>query len=76
MKTYAEHNGILPQTRKMLIPSFTLQSDTLITPLLLFYLQLGLVCSKLHRFVEYALKKCVNSFVQSQWPQEDRITRM
>ena len=30
-----------------------------------FYLQLGLVCPKIHRFVEYTPKKCFNSFVQS-----------
>ena len=65
MKTYAEAEGILSQPRKMLISSFTLQNGTLITPLLLFYLQLGLVCTKIHRFVEYTPKKCFNSFVQS-----------
>ena len=49
----------------MLISSFTLKNGTLITPLQLFYLQLGLVCTKVHRFVEYTPKKCFNSFVQS-----------
>ena len=65
MKTYAEEKGILSQPRKMLISSFTLQNGTLIAPLLLFYLQFGLVCTKIHRFVEYTPKKCFNSFVQS-----------
>ena len=55
----------MSQPRKMLISSFTLQNGTLITPLLLFYLQLGLVVTKIHRFVEYTPKKCFNSFVQS-----------
>ena len=55
----------MSQPRKMLISSFTLQNGTLNTPLLLFYLQLGLVCTKIHRFVEYTPKKCFNSFVQS-----------
>ena len=45
--------------------SFTLQNGTLNTPLLLFYLQMGLVCTKVYRFVEYTPKKCFNSFVQS-----------
>ena len=49
----------------MLISSFTLQNGTLITPLLSFYLQLGLVCTKTHWFVEYTPKKCFNMFVQS-----------
>ena len=55
----------MSQPRKMLISSFTLENGTLITPLLLFYLQLGFVCTKIHRFVEYTPKKCFNSFVQS-----------
>ena len=65
MKTYAEEEGTMSQYRKMLISSFTLQNGTLITPLLLFYLQLGLVVTKIHRFVEYTRKKCFNSFVQA-----------
>ena len=46
MKTYAEEEGIMYHPRKLLISSFTLQNDTMITPLLLFYLQLGFVCRK------------------------------
>ena len=65
MKNYAEEQRILSQPQKMLISSFTLQNGTLIFPLLLFYLQLGLVCIKVHRFVEYTPKKSFNSFVQS-----------
>ena len=65
MKNYAEGERLLFQPRKMLTPSFTLQNEKLITSLWLFYLQLGLVCSKKHRFVEYTPKPCFNSFVQS-----------
>ena len=65
MKTYAEEEGIMSQPRKMLISSFTLQNGTLITPLLLFYLQLALVYTKIHRLVECTPKKGFNSFVQS-----------
>ena len=64
-KNYADEERLLSQPRKMLISSFTLQNGTLITPLLLFYLHLGLVCTKIHRFVEYTPKNCFNSFVQS-----------
>ena len=64
MKNYAEEERLLSQPRKMLLSSFTLQNGTLITPLLLFYLQLGLVCAKIHRFVEYTPKKCFNRFLQ------------
>ena len=65
MKTYAEEKGIKSQPRKIIISSFTLQNGTLIAPLLLFCLQLGLVCTKKHRFLEYTPNKCFNSFVQS-----------
>ena len=65
MKNYAEEERLLSQPRKMLIPSFTLRNGTLITPLLLFYLQLGLVCSKIHHSVEYIPKKCFKGFVHS-----------
>ena len=65
MKNYAEEERLRSQPRKMLISSFTLQNGTLINPLLIFYLHLGLVCTKIHRFVEYTPKKCFNSFVQS-----------
>ena len=33
--------------------------------MLLFYLKLGLVCKKIHRFVQYTPRKCFNNFVQS-----------
>ena len=65
MKMYAEEEGIMSQPRKMLISSFSLQNGTLITPLLLFHLQLGLVVTKIHRFVEYTPRKGFNSFVQA-----------
>ena len=74
MKTYAEEDGIMSQPRKMLISSFTLQNGTLITPVLLFYLQLGHAVTKIHRFVEYTPKKCFNSFVQAAvyaWRKSD-----
>ena len=65
MKTYAEEEGIMSQPRKILISSFTLENGTLFTPLLLLYLQMRFVCTKIHCFVEYTPKKCCNSFVQS-----------
>ena len=65
MKNYAEEEILLSQPRKVLISSFILQNGTLIAPLLLFYLQLGLVWKKLQCFVEYSPKKRFNSFVRS-----------
>ena len=65
MKDYAEKEGLLCQPRKMLISSYFLENGTLITPLHLFYLDLGLVCKKIYRFVEYIPVKCFKKFVQS-----------
>ena len=62
---YAEEKRLLSQPRKKLISSFPSQNRTLIIPVLLFELQLGLVCPKIHRFVEYSPEKCFNRFVQS-----------
>ena len=49
----------------MLISSDFLENGTLITPLLLFYLHLGLVCKKVYRFVEYFPVKSFKRLVQS-----------
>ena len=65
MSKNAEKENIMPQPRRMLISSFFLTNGTIITPLLLFYLQLGLVCKKIHRFVQYTPRNCFNNFVQS-----------
>ena len=65
MKQYAEKENIRVQPRRMLISSFILTIGTIINPLLLFYLKLGLVCIKIHRFVQYDPTKCFNNFVQS-----------
>ena len=65
MKEYAEEEGIMSQPRRMLISSLHLKNGTIITPLLLYYLHLGLECTKIYQFVQYTPKKCFNSFVQS-----------
>ena len=65
MKTYAEEERIMTQSRKMLISGFKLQNGTLITALLLSYLQPGLVVTKIDLFVQYNSQKCFNSFSQS-----------
>ena len=65
MKEYAEKEGIMSQPRRKLISSFHLKNGTIITPLLLYYLHLGLECTKIHQFVQYTPKKRSNNFVQS-----------
>ena len=75
MKEYAEKNQYLTQPRRMLISSFHLKNGTLITPPFLFYLQQGLVCTKIYRFVEDTPLSCFNSFVQSA-VKNQQVTRI
>ena len=51
MKQYAEKGKIMVQPGRIFISSFILTNGTTITPLLLFFLQLGPVCKRIHRFV-------------------------
>ena len=48
MKENAEKEGFMSQPRRMLISSFHLKNGTIMTPLLLYYLHLGLECTKIH----------------------------
>ena len=65
MNECAEEEKIMSQPRRMLIPSFHLKNGTIINPLLVYYLHLGLECTKIDQFVHFTPKKCFSSFVQS-----------
>ena len=62
MKQYAEKENIMVQHRRMLISTSVLTNGTNISHLLLFYLQLGLVCNKIHRFAQYTPRKHFDIF--------------
>ena len=64
MLEYAEKNLLLLKPQRMLISSYKLNNGIVMTPLLKFYLKLGLRCTKIHRFIEYTPQKCFNGFVQ------------
>ena len=64
MREYAEKENIMAQPRRMLISIFVLTNSTIITPLVLFYLKLGLVSKKINRFVQNTPRMCFNNFVQ------------
>ena len=64
MKEYAQ-KGLLTQIRGMLISSYFLENGTIITPLLLFYLDSELVSKKTDHFAQYTRMKSFNNFVQS-----------
>ena len=76
MKNYADEERLFSQPRKMLISSFTLQNGTLVTPLLLFYLQMGLVYTKVYRFVVYTQRNGSIDFYRQQWTQEGKVTKI
>ena len=76
MKTYAEEGGRMSQPRKMLISSFTLQNRTLITPLLLFYLQLGLVVTKYTVLSSTLQRNASTVSCSQQWTQEGKVTEI
>ena len=65
MLDYAERNALLLKPQRMLISSYKLNNGIVITPLLKFYLKLGLRCTKIYRFIDYTPQKCFNGFVQS-----------
>ena len=65
MKENAEKERLLTQPGKMLISSRFLENGTIVTPLVLFYLDLGLLWKANYRFLQYTPMKCFNNFVQS-----------
>ena len=75
MKTYAEEERILSQPRKMLMSRFTLQNGTLNNPLFLFYLQLGLIVTKIHRFFSTLQRNVSTALYRQQWTQEGNVTK-
>ena len=69
MREYAIENNLLKQPQRMLISSFKLENGTIITPLLNFYLSLGLKCTKIYRFIQYTPKTCFNMLVLNMLQQ-------
>ena len=65
MHNYAIENDLLKHPQRLLISSFKLKNGSIITPLFIFCLELGLQCTKVYRFVQYLSRKCFNKFVQS-----------
>ena len=65
MRDYLVENKLLKQPQRTLISSFNLENGTIITPLLKFYINIGLKCILIFRFVQNTLRKCFNTFLQS-----------
>ena len=67
MATYAEANGILTQPRRMLIGSMFGEKILIGTPLLRWYLEHGLVVTKIYQVMEFRPSRCFRPFA-------DRVT--
>ena len=65
MKEFAERNKLLSRPRKMLISSFKLERGPVITPLLLFYLEKGVILKDVFWFLQYTPRRCFETFVQN-----------
>ena len=66
MKNYAIENEVLNYPQRMLISSFKLENETVVTPLFNFYRELGLQCPKFTVLFNFLLGNAlIVSF--SQW---------
>ena len=65
MRDFAEKTKCLSQPREMLIGSYFAKKIFLITPLVKWYLEQGLIVTKVYEFVEYVPKQCFRGFGES-----------
>ena len=64
MQEYAKNEKLRSQPQRKLIPSFELTKGRSNTPLLIFNLELGFVCTNFYGFVEYNPVKYHSNFVE------------
>ena len=62
MKAFAEEHECMPRPRRSLIGSYHGDKILLATPLLQFYLEQGLVVTKVHQAVQWIAKPCFRGF--------------
>ena len=65
MKAYLTETGQVFKERKYLIGSMYVEKILLITPLIKWYLEKGLMISKIHQLIEFRGSKCFKDFVNS-----------
>ena len=65
MKNYAEVNGLLKRPQKMTISSYFQKQGLFITPLLKYYMTLGIKVSNVCQLIEFDNNSCFKPFVQS-----------
>ena len=62
MKHFAEEHECMPRPRRALIGSYKAEKILLATPLLQFYLEQGLVVTKVHQAVQWCSRPCFRGF--------------
>ena len=62
MQQYADHNGLMNTPTKSLIGSYTGEKIMLATPLLQWYIEHGLVVTKIYQTVEFQPQACFQKF--------------
>ena len=64
MKEFAKENKFLTQPRRTLIGSFHATKMMMITPLLRWYLERGLVITKVYQVIQYKSSACFRNFME------------
>ena len=64
MKKYAEQNKLMSQPQRSLIDSYYGEKILLATPLLQWYLEHGLVVTKIYQVVQYWPEDCFKKFCE------------
>ena len=72
MEYYAERERTLYQPWKTLTSNFTKQKETVINPLLLFYLQMWFVVKKNTALLKVLKTKISTALYTMQWTQEEK----
>ena len=64
MRKFAEENGIMSQPRKLLIGSYFGQKLLLSADLIRWYIEHGLIVTKIYQCIEYIPRACFEPFAQ------------
>ena len=74
MKTYAQERGELKRPRRLLVAGHKAQKVLLITPLFRWYIERGLVVTKIYQVVQYELKRVFALSSKTALKRDDAAT--
>ena len=64
MRAHIEQHGLSKKPRQLLVGGLRARKMLISTPLLRYYLKLGLRVTRVHQCVEYGRMKCFQKFVE------------